>query len=181
MKEFMPISKITKNCYFTKENVIQVIKVSPVNYELKSILEKQSILNSYNQFLKICDFEFQILIKSNKQNLEELFTYLNQINVNNLEHLMNKNKQKLLKEYLNLLDDFNTKSKMSTKEFYILIFESNVLNQKVEFNDILIKLRDKKDKIAENLARCGNCCEVLEGKELISFLKSYFLSEVNYE
>lgn len=49
----------------------------PINYDLKSNLEKESILNSYKLFLKVCDFDIQILIQSKK---EDLNSYVSQIN-----------------------------------------------------------------------------------------------------
>ena len=44
----------------------------PINYYLKSDLEKEAILNSFKLFLKTCDFNIQILIQSKKENLSIL-------------------------------------------------------------------------------------------------------------
>jgi hypothetical protein len=38
-------------------NYIKIIKINPINYELKSDFEKKSILNSYKAFLKNCNFD----------------------------------------------------------------------------------------------------------------------------
>ena len=46
--------------------IIKILKVNPINYNLKSDLEKESILNSYKIFLKTCNFNIQILIQSKK-------------------------------------------------------------------------------------------------------------------
>ena len=45
---------------------IKILKIIPINYNLKSDLEKNSILNSYQLFLKTCNFDIQILIQSTK-------------------------------------------------------------------------------------------------------------------
>ena len=47
-------------------NILKILKIEPINYNLKSDLEKKSILNSYKIFLKTCGFDIQIIIKSNK-------------------------------------------------------------------------------------------------------------------
>ena len=55
----------------TKKTCLKVIKVFPINYDLKSNLEKEAILNSYRLFLKSCDFNFQILVQSKNENLSK--------------------------------------------------------------------------------------------------------------
>ena len=45
----------------------------PINFNLRSDLEKESILNSYKIFLKTCDFDIQILVQSNKEDLSKHF------------------------------------------------------------------------------------------------------------
>ena len=45
------------------------MKVIPINFNLKTQLEKESILNSYKIFLKTCNFDMQILIQSKKEDL----------------------------------------------------------------------------------------------------------------
>ena len=57
------IIKIEKNKY------IKILKIIPINFNLKTQLEKESILNSYKIFLKSCNFDIQILIQSKKENL----------------------------------------------------------------------------------------------------------------
>lgn len=53
-----------------KENkYIKIIKVEPINYNLKSNFEKEAILNSFKSFFKTCQFNMQIIIKSKKENL----------------------------------------------------------------------------------------------------------------
>ena len=45
---------------------VKIAKIKPINFSLKSELEKEAILNSYKLFLKTCNFNMQILIQSNK-------------------------------------------------------------------------------------------------------------------
>ena len=55
------IIKIGKNKY------IKILKINPINFNLKTQLEKEAILNSYKIFLKTCSFDMQILIQSKKE------------------------------------------------------------------------------------------------------------------
>ena len=70
-QQWIPIESFDKEGYIKLKNgkIIKIIKVEPINYNLKSELEKKSILNSYKIFLKTCNFNIQILIQSNKQDL----------------------------------------------------------------------------------------------------------------
>ena len=64
---------------------IKILKISPINFNLKSNLEKESILNSYKTFLKTCNFDIQILIQSNK---EDLSNHILKIQKNNLNKIL---------------------------------------------------------------------------------------------
>lgn len=65
IQEWLPIEKILeKGIIKLKDNsYIKIIKIIPINYNLKSELEKEAILNSYKIFLKTCNFDIQILIR----------------------------------------------------------------------------------------------------------------------
>ena len=71
VQEWIPVNHIYQDGIIeTKENTyIKILEVTPINYNLKSDLEKDSILNSYKIFFKTCQFDMQILIQSNKEDL----------------------------------------------------------------------------------------------------------------
>ncbi len=68
IQNWIPIEKIYENgiIKIKKNKFIKIIKINPINFNLKTQLEKESILNSYKSFLKTCNFEIQILIQSKK-------------------------------------------------------------------------------------------------------------------
>ena len=68
VQEWIPLKKILENgiIELKDNNYVKVIKIKPINFNLKSELEQEAILNSYKVFLKTCNFHFQILIQSNK-------------------------------------------------------------------------------------------------------------------
>ena len=72
VQQWVPIIEIFNNGIIkTKENsYIKILKIIPINYKLKSELEKEAILNSYKIFLKTCNFNIQIIIQSKKLNNE---------------------------------------------------------------------------------------------------------------
>ena len=74
---------------------VKIAKIKPINFSLKSELEKEAILNSYKLFLKTCNFNMQILIQSNKEDLSEHFEEIK----NNLSQ-EEKNIQEISKKYI---------------------------------------------------------------------------------
>ena len=91
--KLLPIDDIYDNGIIKLKNnkFVKIMKVSPINFSLKSNLEKDAILNSYKIFLKTCNFDIQILIQSSKENLDKNI----QIIKNNLEI---ENKKYFVKE-----------------------------------------------------------------------------------
>ena len=150
---------------------IKILQISPINFNLKSSLEKKSILNSYKIFLKTCDFDIQILIQSSKEDLSQ---HVSKIKDNNLENSL----KEISKKYINFILNLNQKRKSSSKIFYILIKENPVnKKQKITSEDEKIyceKLNEKYFKIKENLARCGNIVNIYETKkEVENIIKSF--------
>lgn len=154
-QDWIPIEKILNNGIIkTKNKYIKILKVTPINYNLKSDLEKQAILNSYKIFLKTCNFDIQILIQSSKENLEK-----NIFNIQkNIQKKENKYLEKISENYIEYINKINSIKKSSSKNFYIII--SKKISREQEYNESfeIIKndLKEKYFKIKECLSRCGN-------------------------
>ena len=146
----------------------------PINYDLKSNLEKESILNSYKLFLKVCDFDIQILIQSKK---EDLNSYVSQINFQ-IEKEKRKKIKKISSLYIDYLQNQNRAQNSSSKNFYILInFKPEISNLENDFNMTVIRenLNDKFLKIKDSLSRCGNLIfEIKSQKEVEKIMYSFY-------
>ena len=152
------------------------MEVTPINYNLKSDLEKEAILNSYKIFFKTCNFDIQILIQSNK---EDLSHHISKIKKNILKK-ENKYLKNLSENYIQYISNLNSNKKSSSKKFYIII-KNNTLHKK-EKNIEIIKqeLNEKYLKIKECLSRCGNNVIVIEEKEKILKIFFSFLNTKKY-
>ena len=72
IKSWFPIKNINSGIIENKKGeYLKILEILPINFELKSIEEKEAILYSYKTFLKTCSFDLQILIKSKKNDLEK--------------------------------------------------------------------------------------------------------------
>ncbi len=120
VQEWLPVDEILENGIIKvkNKNYIKILKIIPINFELKSNLEKEAILNSYKIFLKTCNFDIQILIQSNKKDLSNHISKIKEKNKEEKENI------KILSEkYTNYIKKINIEKKSSSKNFYILIKE----------------------------------------------------------
>ena len=201
VQEWLQIECIFNNgvIKLKNNNYIKILKIIPINYNLKSQLEKESILNSYKLFLKTCNFDIQILIQSNKEDLSKHISC-----VKNSNQKENEEIKIIANEYINYLNQLNNNNKSSTKNYYLIIKnekineKNNYINKKLNIkNNILIKsktelnnnidkninyeniifdeLNEKYLKIKDTLSRCGNVVLNINNKNQIkNILFSFF-------
>ena len=177
VQEWLPVDEILENgvIKLKNKNYIKIVKIIPINFELKSNLEKEAILNSYKIFLKTCNFDIQILIQSNKKDLSNHISKIKEKNKEEKEKI-----KKLSEKYINYIKKLNIEKKSSSKNFYILIKEiPEIKKQNININEKIIfdKLNDKYFNIKECLSRCGNVVIDISDKKmtekvLYSFLNS---------
>lgn len=164
VQQWLPLEEILENgiIKINKNKYIKILKIIPINYNLKSDLEKKTILNSYKILLKTCNFNIQILIQSNKEDLSQ--------HISNIEKNIDKKENKYLKEisenYIKFIQNLNYSRSSASKDFYLIISNENLEN----FDSIEIienDLKEKYFKIKECLSRCGNDVLELNNKKII--------------
>ena len=173
VQDWLPFEEILERgiLRLKDKSYIKILKVLPINYHLKSNLEKEAILNSYKIFLQTCDFNFQILIQSNK---EDLSYHISQIQ-EQIKKEDNEKISQIANQYIYFIQNKNLENKSSSKKFFILIkkFPEN----KEESNELFYiqQLNEQYFKIKECLYRCGNLVyEITSQKEVQKILQSFF-------
>ena len=172
VQDWLPFSEILENGIIKlKDNsYIKIIKIIPINFNLKSELEKEAILNSYKIFLKTCNFNIQILIQSKKEDLSKIISKINFQKNQEKENIKN-----ISNNYINYIKELNQNKKSSNKNFYIIIKKSNN-KQEIEKNESILveELNDNYYKIKECLSKCGNITkDITDKKELINIFISF--------
>ena len=169
-QEWLPIEKIFENGIIKVKDkkYVKIMKINPINFNLKSNLEKEAILNSYKIFLKTCNFDVQIIIQSSKENLNK--------NIENIQkNLKEENKSylnEIANEYFEFIQKYNSIKNSSTKNFFIIISNES---EDLEENVFQI-LNEKYFKIKECLFRCGNMIQELNSKEEVKQLLNIFFN-----
>lgn len=176
VQEWLPVDEILENgiIKLKNKNYIKILKIIPINFELKSNLEKEAILNSYKIFLKTCNFDIQILIQSNKKDLSNHISKIKEKNKEEKENI-----KKLSEKYINYIKKLNIEKKSSSKNFYILIKENpEIKKTKININEKITfdKLNDKYFSIKECLSRCGNIVIDISDKKMAEKILYSFLN-----
>jgi len=174
-QDWIPIEKILNNGIIkTNTKFIKILKVQPINYNLKSDLEKQAILNSYKIFLKTCNFDIQILIQSSKENLEKNIFKIRK----NIQKKENKYLEKISENYIEYINSINLDKKSSSKNFFIIVSKETSTEPENNnyFEIIQNDLKEKYFKIKECLSRCGNSVFEINTKEEILKIINSFLN-----
>ena len=175
IQEWLPFDKILENGIILNKNYyIKIIRIIPINYDLKSNLEKEAILNSYKLFLKTCDFNIQIIIQSKKENLSKHIFNLKEISVKEDDIKI----REIAEKYIQFIKNKNELNKSASKNFYIIIkyfFEENKKENNFNENIAVNYLNENYLKIKETLSRCGNIIYDINSKnESEKILNSFF-------
>ena len=170
VQKWLPYDKILDKGIIKLKNssYVKILKVEPINYNLKSELEKEAILNSYKSFIKSCNFNLQILIQSKKEDLTKNIDLLNQ---NNLY-------PEIKEKYIEYINSLNQNQKSSNKNFFIIISQSAEDISNLESVTIQ-NLQENYFKVKELLARCGNIVsEYTKENQIRDVLFSFFNSKI---
>ena len=167
VQNWLPYEKILEKGIIKMKDssYIKILYVNPINYNLKSELEKEAILNSYRNVFKSYNFNLQILIQSKKEDLSK-----------NIKKLKSNNYFVEIKEkYINYIQELNKVRKSSSKNFYLIIKDfSSEKEEKV----IIKNLQTNYLKIKDLLARCGNIVfEYTEESQIEEILFSFLNSK----
>ena len=175
VQEWLPLKEILENGVVQLKDLsyIKILKITPINFNLKSNLEKEAILNSYKIFLKTCQEDMQILIQTNKENLNSHIYKIQE----KLNKEKNKNIKNIIEKYIQYIQEMNLKNKSSSKKFFILLKQNNPSKEINENNEKICinNLNTQYFKIKECLSRCGNnVIEINQKKQILDFYYSFF-------
>lgn len=176
LQEWLPFKFILDDGIVLLKNgeYIKIVEIIPINYSLKSDLEKESILEAYKTFLKTCNFDIQILIQSNKEDLSKHVLKIKET----VKKEENLNILKISQKYIEFINKLNNEKKSSSKNFYIIIKTKE--NGKTEELSIS-ELNENFFKVKECLSRCGNIAMEIESKkEIQNILFTFFNARKNF-
>ena len=158
IQEWFCIEDILENgTIITKESGrVKILKIEPINFFLRSEMEKEVVLNSYKNIFKSINFDIQIIIQSTKEDLSSNINYIKSKEISN---------KKLLNQYIEYIESLNQIKKSNNKSFYLVVKEASEQNS----------INEKISKIQDLLERCGNRSYVVNSKEeVIKIIETFY-------
>ncbi len=122
-QRYLPFSGIKENIILMKDwSARIVLRTSTINFLLKNTEEQDSIIISFQRFLNSLDFPIQILVRSNKLDIDSYISNLNDKAVKQENSLL----QNQTYEYIEYLKKLIEVAQIMKKEFYLIIpFDEN--------------------------------------------------------
>ncbi len=194
------IAEIRDNTLILKNGGTRaILKVTSLNFNLKSEQEQNAIIYAYQSFLNSLEFPIQILVRSKKLNLDN---YIEQ-----METLGEKQENKLLQEqtieyaqYIRRLIDY---ANIMEKNFYVIIpydplraksknivqafFErlspkdsyGDIKKRHAEFKNLKKGLTQRIHTVKAGLENCGLKAEPLDTQEIIELYYNSYNPQVS--
>lgn len=134
-----------------------VLKVEPINFNLKSQAEQNIILESYKTFLKQCNFDFQIYVQTQKTNAEK--------HILEIRKCIKYESQiaEMAEDYINLIKEISERKGSISRKFFI-IFEEKEDDSKISI-------------VIDGLKACGNLVSKCNKEEIVKLFKGCFKSD----
>lgn len=195
-QNILPFGEIRNNTIVLKDGGVRgILKVSTINFNLKTEDEQQSIIVAYQQFLNSLSFPIQIVIQSRKVDLDGYFQIL-KAQEQSITHPILKSQTQDYIAYIKKITEF---ADIMEKQFFVVIasdpartqitkniftslFESlspqdslkKVKDRYLEFKSLSQVLQKRLDIVSGGLERCGLRVSRLLSQEVIDLLyKSY--------
>ena len=167
VQNWFPIEKILPKGIIKLKNksFIKILRVMPINYNLKSDLEKEVILKSYKDLFKSFNSNFQIVIQSKKEDLSKAINLLKKSEEN----------EQYKEKYIEYILAQNKSKKSSSKNFYVFIRDSSEEQEEVKVQN----LHDKENKLKDLLSKSGNLTTEIDREEDLINIISGFLIQYN--
>lgn len=120
MKYLYNVKNINDTFVETKTKKLCLVEIVPVNFLLKSEREQELILESYKMFLKQCEFDIQVLVKTAKVDMNAHLSEIDKCIKHENDIL------EMASEYKILVNEFSSVQKSMTKKFYIIVQEKHL-------------------------------------------------------
>ena len=185
---YLRISEIRENTLILKNGGLRsVLRVSSINFNLKSEDEQNAIIYSYQGFLNTLEDPLQIVIRSKKLDIDNYLDDLREKATKQTNLLL----QKQTNEYVEYIQKLVEYADIMAKEFYVIVSHdpyrakdvsfltkffgfinakdsyAEIKQRRQEFDDLKKKLSQKVNSVKIGLENCGLQVEELSTKELI--------------
>lgn len=185
---YLRISEIRENTIILKNGGLRtILKVSSINFNLKSEDEQNAIIYSYQGFLNTLEDPIQIVIRSKKLDIDKYLDDLRERATKQTNALL----QKQTSEYADYIQKLVEYADIMAKEFYVVVPQDpyrsknqtflekflgyintkdnfgQIKQRREEFEELKRKLGQKVNSVKIGLENCGLKVDELTTREII--------------
>lgn len=152
-KDWLPVKDVTNGIIVLKNGTfLKILEILPINFKLRSKLEKRSIILNYREFLKACHYPMQISIQCKKADIEPHIKKMEGY----YKEEKNENARSMAQVYINLVRTLGKKGAVSRRFFLVVPYIQPAEIKSLEFSEVDKQLSEKKANIRDYLNQCGN-------------------------
>lgn len=152
-KDWLPIKAVVNGIILLKNgDYLKILEVLPINFKLRSKVEKRAIILNYREFLKACHYPMQVSIQCKKADIEPHIKRMEGY----LKEESNDNVKSMGKGYISLIRTLGKKGAVSRRFFLIVPYVQPAGVKSVDFSDVDKQLSEKGSNIQDYLKPCGN-------------------------
>lgn len=145
-QRYLKIAEIRDNTLVLKNGGIRaVLRVSSINFNLKSDDEQNAIIYSYQNFINSIEFPIQIVIKSKKLDIDNYIDTLNDLGEKQTNTLL----QRQTYEYIDYIQRLVEYADIMEKEFYVIVPYDSFRSSKPNFVQRFFQNMSPKDSFSE--------------------------------
>ena len=143
---FLKIAEIKNDTVVLKNGGLRgVLKVSSINFNLKSEDEQNAIIYSYQGFLNTLEHPIQILVRSKKLDIDDYLEDLKKVGDNQTNQLL----QQQTYEYIEYVSKLVEYADIMEKEFFVIVPYDPFRAQKLNMFQKFFQKMNPKDKYSE--------------------------------
>ena len=194
-QEHLPIAGIQDHVVIMNDASLRaVLKVEPINFELKSDNEQNSIIYSYQSFLNSLEFPIQIVVQSKKLDLERYLMKLDQSKKNITNDLLRIQTE----DYVDFVRRLISVANIMAKRFYVIVSYTGVntanalsgitnmfhhgptgpLLDQDQFNRYQAETLNRANLIGNGLGRIGMKVSLLDTQQLIELFYTIYNPDI---
>lgn len=194
----LPIAGIQDNVVIMNDGGLRVVlKIDPINFELKSEDEQNSTIYSYQQFLNSLSFPIQIVVQSKKLDLQGYLGRMEKFKKNITNDLLKIQ----IEDYIGFVDNLISVANIMSKQFYVVINYSpistknitspltRILHQQVtsplidqdQFDRYKAEIFSRANMVAGGLSRLGLKVHLMDTQKLIELYYSIYNPDIAAE
>ncbi len=143
-----------------------VLRVSALNFELKSEAEQDALIDTYQSFLNSLSTDLQILIRVRELDMDKYLADFTRRSESEEEEVYKKQNQ----NYIKFVSKMVTTNKILTRHFYVVVPLAN----ESDFAIVKEQLALNVDIVTKGLARMGMHSDRLKDLQLLELFYSFY-------